>query len=189
MKNILITLVLCLSLLPGCAKTDEKKSPALSAATEHPQKLEDSRNPNYPGLIEEYRTILAEDPNNLAAIVALGNAYFDSGQWKRAIKMYEHALRIDPRNADVRTDMGTSYRNIGMPDRALAEYFATLRQEPAHLNARYNMGIIYAYDKKDYKAAIHIWEELLRLAPNFPHADSMRSCIITFRKADKKDCQ
>jgi len=60
-------------------------------------------------LIEEYRAILSEDPNNFAALVALGNAYHDSGRRNDAITMYEYALRTDPGNADVRTDMGTAY--------------------------------------------------------------------------------
>jgi len=86
----------------------------------------------------------------------------------------------------VRTDMGTAYRNIGMPDRALAEYRAALEHEPSHLNARYNMGIIYAHHKKDYKAAIQIWEELLRIAPNFPQAADVRAGIAAFGKDRKK---
>jgi tetratricopeptide (TPR) repeat protein len=71
------------------------------------------RSPYYSGLIEEYRTILAGDPNNLTAITALGNAYFENGQWKETITMYERALIVDPRNVDVRTDPGNAYRNIG----------------------------------------------------------------------------
>lgn len=188
MKNGLIVTVLCLSLLSGCSKsgkTSEKSAPAVPAATEHAGKAGSIQNPDYYGLIEEYRTILKDDPNNLAAVIALGNAYFDSDQWKRAIMMYEHALRIDPRNADVRTDMGTAYRNIGMPDRALAEYLTALRHDPAHLNARYNLGVVYAHDKKNYKAAVHIWQELLQLAPNHPFADSMRRCITTYGKMEK----
>lgn len=187
MINVLIMVVLCLPLLPGCSKTNERNSPAIPVATEHAGNAGRLQSPDYYGLIEEYRAILKDDPNNLAAIIALGNAYFDSDQWKRAIMMYEHALRIDPRNADVRTDMGTAYRNIGMPDQALAEYLIALKHEPAHLNARYNMGIVYAHDKKNYAAATHIWEELLRLAPNHPYADSMRRCIATYGKMNSMD--
>jgi tetratricopeptide (TPR) repeat protein len=186
MKSVMVAAAVCLALLSGCRKADEKMPPAVPAAVVHASKSE-SQNPYYYGLIEEYRTILAEDPNNLAAIVALGNAYFDSGQWQEAIRLYERALKINPRNADVHTDMGTAYRNLGMPNRALAEYRRALDLEPGHVNAHYNLGIVYAYDVKDYAAAIHVWEKLLRLSPNHPQADQMRSSIATFRKALKKN--
>jgi len=188
-KSALIVAVLCFPLLFGCGKKEEQKIPVLPAAPEHSLHRDEAQLPNYDGLIEEYRSILAEDPNSLAAIVALGNAYFDDRQWKRAIMMYEHALLLDPRNADVRTDMATAYRNIGMVDRALVEYRTAIEHDPGHLNARYNQGMIYAHDKRDFRAAIHIWEELLKLAPSYPQADNIKSGIATFRKALKKGPQ
>ncbi len=177
MKKTALTLVICLVLLVACKRPDPRKPTVILPVTEHNGKEEKTLAPYYHGLIEEYRTILAEDPNNLAAIIGLGNAYYDNGEWKRAITMYQHALAIDPRNSDVHTDMGTAFRNMHMTERALAEYRIALRYEPGHLNARYNMGVIYAYDTKDIKAAIHVWEELLKLAPNFPHAEYIRTSI------------
>jgi tetratricopeptide (TPR) repeat protein len=186
MKNACMWVLLCCALLSGCGNAEEKRSHPAPAASNDPNKTGTSQTPNYAGLIEEYQTLLAEDPNNLAGIIALGNAYFDSGQWKKSILLYDHALLIDPKNADVRTDRGTAYLNIGMPDRALAEYRTALMHEPAHLNARYNMGIVYAYSKKDYKAAIRVWEELLRLSPNYPKAEDVRTAIAVFRKVFEK---
>jgi tetratricopeptide (TPR) repeat protein len=100
--------------------------------------------------------------------------------------MYEQALAIDSRNADVRTDMGSAYRNLGMPDRALAEYRLALQQEPAHLNARYNLGIVYANDKKDYAAAIRVWEDILKIAPNYSRADHIRTMIAALKAKKTK---
>ena len=188
MKSVLVAASVFLALFTGCRNTDVKKPVAVPTAAVHAPKSE-VLTPYYYGLIEEYRTILAEDPNNLAAILALGNAYFDSGQWHEAIHMYERALAINPRSADVRTDMGTAYRNMGRPDRALAEYRRALELEPGHVNARYNIGVVYAYDVKDYKQAINVWGQLLRLAPNHPDADTMRTAIAKFKKALKKDDQ
>ena len=182
MKNALITALSFLLLLSGCRKTETAKTPGIPTVTEHKTLAEASQHPYFHGLIEEYRTILAEDPNNLAALIALGNAYFDSANWPQALIMYEHALLIDVRNADVRTDMGTCYRNMGKPDRALAEYRHALEHDDGHLNARYNMGIVYAYDKKDVRTAIRIWEELLRISPTYPHGRDMRTAMETFKR-------
>ena len=189
MKRTIVLAAVCFLLLAACRSKDQEKVTAhpIPAAVQHATRLESAQKPYYYGLIEEYRTILEEDPRNLAAIIGLGNAYSESAAWREAIQQYERALEIDPRNADVRSDMGTAYRNIGMPDRALAEYRQALVQEPGHLNARYHMGIVYAFDRKNYSVAIHVWDELLRIAPTHPQADYMRTCIATFRKALKKE--
>jgi len=174
--------MLLIALLPtGCDRAQEPKLSAKPASTEQVKRTEDAREPNYDGLIEEYRAVMSEDPGNIANIIALGNAYFDSGRWEKAINIFAHALRLDPRNADVRTDMGTAYRNLGMTERALAEYNNVLHIEPGHLNSRFNLGIVYAYDKKNHDAAIHVWEELLKIAPNHPKAEFMRSAIAAFK--------
>jgi tetratricopeptide (TPR) repeat protein len=187
MKKVLTAAVAFVLFLAGCSRTEGENPAAVSGTPGRTEKAEEVQAPYYYGLIEEYRMTLAQDPHNLAAVIALGNAYYDSGQWKEAITLYDRALRIDPRNADVRADMGTSYRNIGMSDRALAEYRKALEYEPGHLNSRYNIGVVYAYDKKDYAAAVHVWENLLQLSPHHPQSEHMRSCIVTFKKVLKKD--
>jgi tetratricopeptide (TPR) repeat protein len=185
-QKLLAVAVLLLALPMGCGKPQDKKPSPSPRILEGGQKPGEARAPYYYGLIEEYRTVLAEDPHNFAALIGSGNAYYDSGEWKKAISMYEQALAIDPRNADVRTDMGTAYRNLGMPDRALAEYRLALQHEPGHLNARYNLGIVLANDKKDYAAAIRVWEGILKIAPNYPNADHIRSMIESLKAGKMK---
>ncbi len=140
------------------------------------------RQPYYYGLIEEYRSVLAEDPGNRAAIIALANAYYDSGNWRTAIFYYERALELDPHDPDILTDLGTCYRNSGNPERAFQFYQKALHQNPDHLNARYNLGIVYAHDRKDLAGAVREWEYLLRIAPMFPHAAKMREMIALYKK-------
>ena len=186
MQNLLAVAVLLLALPAGCGKPQDKKPSPAPRTVEGVKKPGEARTPYYPGLIEEYRTILAEDPHNFVALIGSGNAYYDSGEWKKATSMYEQALAIDPRNADVRADMGTAYLNLGMPDRAIAEYRLALQHEPGHLNARYNLGIVYANNKKDYAAAIRVWEEILKIAPNYPRADHLRAMIEALKTGKTK---
>jgi tetratricopeptide (TPR) repeat protein len=178
MKDGIVTAAVILVLLHGCTSADEKKN---QSAKGRDTRQETSQQPYYYGLIEEYRTILAEDPHNRAATIALGNAFYDTGNWKEAIAYYERALRLEPHDPDILTDLGTCYRNIGIPDRAIEQYRRALQYNPGHLNARYNLGVVYAYDKKDQASAIREWEELLRVAPGFHHADVMRQAIKSFR--------
>ena len=49
------------------------------------------------------KSILEKDPNNLQALIGLGNACFDTDRYQEAIDAYSKALSIDPKNPDVRT--------------------------------------------------------------------------------------
>jgi len=175
---IVAWVLLALTITGGCKEQGKDANAPVSKAA-----ADKNKSPNYYGLIEEYQGILAGDPHNLAAIIALGNAYFDAGEWKQAIRHYEQALELDPANANVITDMGTCYRNMGMPDRAIAEYERALKSEPAHQNALFNLGVVYGYDRKDYAAAIRYWEQLLHVSPKHPQADYLQATMAQFRKA------
>ncbi len=185
MRTIALAAVLFL-VLTGCKDTRPGSRKTISPAIEHTHSQDMAPHPYYYGLIEEYRTTLAGDPRNLAALIGLGHAYSDSGAWREAIVQYDLALKIDPRNADVLTDLGIAYRNMGMIDQALEQYRRALEYEPGHLNARYNLGMVYGFDLGNYTLAIHIWEEVLRLAPNHPNAVQMRTNIRGFQQMVKK---
>jgi tetratricopeptide (TPR) repeat protein len=177
---------LALVLVPGCKGNDAPKtatndrSPLETVTSDH------GLTPYYYGLIEEYQSVLAEDPHNLAANIALGNALYDAGQWKDAIKYYDQALRLNPHNADVVTDKGTCYRNLGMTDAAVREYLEALRIDPAHQSALYNLGILYSHDKKDLVKAIEYWQRLLDIAPKHPQSDYIRASLDNFRRNLKR---
>lgn len=120
-------------------------------------------------------SILKEDPKNLKALIELGNAYFDSGQFDKSIEAYSKALEINPKNADVRTDMGIIYRRKGNFDRAIEEFKKAAEDAPQHVNSRYNLGIVFLHDKGDLKAAIKAWEDYLKVEPTGPRADNIRN--------------
>ncbi len=181
-----MAVVLGLLVVGGCTREDgapikkqSAESPDAAAAPESPL-------PYYRGLIEEYRSILAEDPHNLAAIIALGNALYDAGQWKGAIHYYERALQIDPHAVDVMTDMGTCYRNLGLPDKAIDIYLRANAIEPSHQNTLFNLGIVYGEDKKDYLRAIAYWKQLIDIAPKHPQADNIKATIHMYKQTLRK---
>ena len=125
------------------------------------------------------------DPNNLNALVRLGNIYFDANQPQKAIDAYERALKIDPKNADVRTDMAIMYRNLKDYDRAIKELKQVAADNPKHTNSRYNLGIILLHDKKDFKGAIAAWEDFLKIEPVGERADMIRGRLAQLREMAK----
>jgi len=172
-----------LALGTGCDRPREHVPPTVVPA--HQATAEQA--PYYYGLIEEYKNILSEDPNNLASLIALAHAYAGSNQWDKAITLYEHALRIDPHNADLHADLGIACRTAGQIDRALDEFRKAVDSDPLHQNARFHMGIVYAYDKKNYPAAIRVWEELLHISPHHVEAEYMKHCIVKFSEMATKE--
>jgi cytochrome c-type biogenesis protein CcmH/NrfG len=125
--------------------------------------------------ISVLQSILKDDPKNLKALIELGNTYFDANQFDPAIQAYSRALEIDPKNADVRTDMGILFRRKGDYDRAIAEFNKAAEDDPNHVNSRYNLGVVLLHDKGDVKGAIKAWEDFLRVEPNSPRAENIRS--------------
>ncbi len=181
MKNRIVLVALLALVFIGCEKSgQERYDPAVKEGGAGKDQAQ--QQPYYYGLIEEYLSVLEQEPQNRAVTIALANAYYDSGNWKQAIIYYERALRMQPDDPDIVTDLGTCYRNIGMPDRAIENYRRALQYSPSHLNARYNLGIVYGQDKKDYAMAIREWEELLRIAPTFHHAAVMRETMKSFKR-------
>jgi tetratricopeptide (TPR) repeat protein len=131
------------------------------------------------------QSILKDDPKNLKALIQLGNAYFDSGQFDRAIAAYSKALEIDPNSADVRTDLGIMYRRKGDYDRAVAEFKKAAEIDPKHVNSRYNLGIVLLHDKGDIKGAIKAWEDYLKVQPTGPRAENIRSQMTKMKSMVK----
>lgn len=138
-------------------------------------------NLNAPAEIENYKAILARDPNNLQAHINLGNLYFDTKQDVQAISHYRRALEIDPANANVRTDLAICYRRTGNPDKAIEELRKVISMDPRHAQSRYNLGIIYIHDKGDIESGIKAWEALLENVPAYPYRDSLRAEIVRMR--------
>lgn len=114
------------------------------------------------------RAMLQSNPNDLNALIQLGNLYYDHGQYRDAIEWYGKALQIDPKNPDVRTDRGTSYWNLGQADAAIAEFQTALTSDPSHAQTLYNLGVVYLNGKNNSAEAKKVWERLLATNPNYP---------------------
>jgi cytochrome c-type biogenesis protein CcmH/NrfG len=141
--------------------------------------------PVNPEEINRLETIVRSEPTNLQALVALGNLYFDSNQFQKAIDVYERSLAIDPRNPDVRTDLGVMYRAVKDYDRAVKEFREAARLDPAHKNSRFNLGIVLQNDKKDIQGAVVAWEDFLRVEPSGERASSVKREIEQLKSLAK----
>lgn len=114
--------------------------------------------------------MLAVNPNQLDALIQLGNDYFDLGDHQKAIIAYQKALLINPKNADVLTDLGISYRRAGKPQQAATAFRKAQEVDPNHSVSLFNLGIVLRDDLKDPAGALNAWEEFLKKSPDSPHS-------------------
>jgi tetratricopeptide (TPR) repeat protein len=171
---LLLALLLALaSVLPfsGCKK---KQPPAPAGEVE-------SIRLNVAADIENYKEILRKDPNNLQALIGIGNLYFDTNQDLLAIGNYRKALAMDPTNANVRTDMAVCYRRSGNPGQAVEELKKAISTTPRHAQSRYNLGVILIQDMHDVEGGIKAWEGLLENMPDYPYRDNLKAEIARMR--------
>ncbi len=134
---------------------------------------------------ENYRAILRKEPNNLQALIGIGNLYYQTNQERKAIESFEKALAQDPSNSNVRTDMAVCLRRTGNFDRAIGELTKAIAANPRHHHARYNLGVILVQDKKDLDGGIKAWEGLLENVPDYPYRDQLKSEIARLRATPK----
>jgi tetratricopeptide (TPR) repeat protein len=175
-SGILLGLAILLSLaavlsVSGC----KKKEPPSTAGTGEPIRL------NAAADIENYKEILRKDPNNLQALIGIGNLYFDTNRDLLAIEHYRKALAMDPTNSNVRTDMAICYRRSGNPVQAVEELKRAISTTPRHAQSRYNLGVILIQDMHDVEGGIKAWEALLENVPDYPYRDSLRAEIGKMR--------
>lgn len=101
----------------------------------------------------------------------LGNLYFDTKQFDKAITAYEKALALIPNNYNYMTDLGTAYRGNKQFDKAIESYDKVLLSDPKHINARFNRGIVLLFDLNKKQEAINTWQILIKQDPSFKTPD------------------
>lgn len=109
---------------------------------------------------------LAANPQNATAWAQLGNIYFDTHQFQKAIDAYQKSLAINPQNADVLTDMGVMFRRNGQPQKAIESFDRAIQVDPRHEISRFNKGVVLMHDLKDDAGALKAWEGLVAMNPS-----------------------
>jgi cytochrome c-type biogenesis protein CcmH/NrfG len=192
-ENVIILAILCLivGFVAGVGagiRFASKDVPSPAAATAPSQgELVVPSPPNAPSREEivALEELIRKDPNNLQALIDLGNRYFDAQAFEKAIDAYSKALKLDPRNGNVRTDMAIMYRGLKDYDRAVKELKEAAASDPLHVNSRYNLGIILLHDKKDAQGAIAAWEDCLRAGASGEEAEKIRHQLRALKDMTK----
>ena len=127
--------------------------------------------------INELKRQLQQDPRNVAALVRLGNLYFDVQMWPEAAGYYEKAVEVEPKNPDLLTDLGTAYRGMGRPDKALEAFTRASAADPAHYQSLFNTVIVAGFDLGNFERAEQALRALEALNPPPPRLDELRQAL------------
>jgi tetratricopeptide (TPR) repeat protein len=135
--------------------------------------------------IEMNLKLVARDPKLAGVWVGLGNDYFDTRQFQKAIDAYGKALALNPNNPDVLTDQGVMYRETGRFDEAIANFEKASRLDPKHVQSVYNLGVVWANDKHDQAKAAAAFNKVIAIAPGSQQAGEARRALADVTKGSK----
>lgn len=81
-----------------------------------------------------------KNPNDVTALVQLGNMYMDAAKYPQAAEYFERALAVreDP---TVRTDLGICYKQAGQPEKAVQAFERAAGESPDQWQALYNEAV------------------------------------------------
>ena len=160
---------------PTIADISPTSSPAAVAQTRTDATLVDQQ------AVAALREILARDPDNLTANIALGDRYYDARQYTDAVPFYRAAIQLDPNNADVSTDLGTALYYSGRPDEAMTQFEHSLSVDATHAQTLFNIGIVALEGQGDPQRAVESWERLLSTHPTYPGRDRVEALVARAR--------
>lgn len=113
--------------------------------------------------VKEYMDRVRQNPDDLEALVGLGNSFLMMRAWDRALDPLEKARRLKPDDVEVLKAIGIAYFNKEEYAKAEAAYEAILKVDPEDTLALFNLGIIYKYSFKKPDVARAYFEKVLSL--------------------------
>ncbi len=123
---------------------------------------------------------VASNPDNVDAMIELGDIYFDNSRYQEAIAIFTKAEKIAPANIHILNDLGVLLMNTNAYDAALEKFKAVLDIDPSHSHSLYYVGIVYR-TKGDQDKALQTFEQVLSLNPDPQLAETVREEIAALK--------
>ncbi len=121
--------------------------------------------------IPELESLLKLSPESGDLHYELGKAYFDTGQYEKAIPELRAGLTRAAKNPLKMTILGDALRKIDRTDEAVQVYEDLLKHFPRYGQAHSRLGVIFT-DRDDFTRAHHHMKTYTKLYPNSPNAFS-----------------
>ena len=132
------------------------------------------------------RQAAAREDTPIPGLLQLAHVALDQGRLDEARDVYGRVLARDARNVEVITHLGAVLYQEGRIDEALAKVEEALRIDPTYVHAHWDRTQYLFHGKRDLAAAIRAAEAFLRVVPQGPDADSVRSLMAEARQRGAK---
>jgi hypothetical protein len=127
-------------------------------------------------ILSQLKARVAKNPRDIAALVELGNLYFDASKFDQAADYYKRALALDPTNPEVRNDEAAALHASGNDLEALREVDRVLAERANFPQALFNRGIILGSMGRRSDAVL-AYRAFLKMAPKDAHAVDAQTAI------------
>jgi tetratricopeptide (TPR) repeat protein len=131
-----------------------------------------------------WRARLAQDPNDVAAMLGLAHVHLDRQEVDAAESVYRQVLARDAKNVEAITHLGSVLLARGQTEAALAKYNEALGLQPDYVHALWDKGNLQQQVQKDYTAAIRTWEAFIQaVGPDSQDAKTAQQFIAEAQQA------
>lgn len=131
-----------------------------------------------------FKSLLADDPNNLELLNSLGQLYIKASDDEKALPFYEKIIKLNPVNVDAYNNMGGIYRRLKRYDESITVLNKALSFNKNNSEVKYNLGFTYKLMGKNDEAC-DCFEYVISENPNDVLAYNHLGSIY----ATKKDYQ
>ena len=109
---------------------------------------------------------IQQDPKDTAALLELGDTFFQAGQYQAAVTWLDKLVALEPNNVRARLALGAAQFNLGDVVAAETQWTEVLKVDPDNVEAHYDLGFLYLNEAPpDLEGVQREWAEVVRLAP------------------------
>ncbi|UII24060.1 tetratricopeptide repeat protein [Fulvivirga ligni] len=92
----------------------------------------------------------------------LGDKYFKSGEYDKAVKAYTDYLHLEPTHIKSLYNRGRAYEELGQHDKAIADFNKVIKEDPLNASAYLSLASDFYYRLHDYENTIFYAEKALK---------------------------
>jgi tetratricopeptide (TPR) repeat protein len=124
--------------------------------------------------IDEYKTLLADNPDSTELLLTLSEAYRRKSDWGDSIAVLERAQKAQPQALLPAAMLASTLEGSGRPDLAIAQYRRVLKLHPDNPKVLNNLAFLIVETQGDVNEALRMSQQAVQQDPNDPQfADTL----------------